>query len=63
MAGCPAVCGHRAIVTAYREERQRQEQAAEDASKGYAAEYADRVREHPLITFKQWLTHTKRREP
>ena len=58
---CPSgpLCGHRAIVEAYRQERQRQEALADDQSLGYATELAEWVRDHPLITFHQWLKGTR----
>jgi hypothetical protein len=49
------LCGHRAIVDAYRDERLRQEIVAENATLGYPSEYADWLRDCPLITFHQWL--------
>ncbi|EFQ84739.1 hypothetical protein HMPREF0063_10080 [Aeromicrobium marinum DSM 15272] len=57
--GCKADCLHRRLVQEYKAERIRQEDAAVEASIGYATEYAEYVAEHPLITFKDWLIMTK----
>jgi hypothetical protein len=46
---------HRDRVDAYREERRRQEDLAEEMSLGYGTEYAEWIRDHPLITFRAWL--------
>lgn len=43
------------MVQAYRDERRRQEDAAEAASMGYATEWSAYVERHPLVTFGQWL--------
>lgn len=51
MRGCRISCGHRALVLAYREERQRQEIAAEN-------DYRERDgndQAPALITFKDWI--------
>lgn len=59
MAGCDLSCGHLRKVWDYRYERQRQELVALDRSGGYAPEYADEVRDNPLIHFRQFLQQTK----
>lgn len=51
MTGCKADCLHRRLVAGYREERQRQEIAAED---NYRERDGNEAAE-PLITFRQWL--------
>lgn len=51
---------HVETVTDYRAERMRQVEQAEEASLGYATEYATYVEEHPLITFKDWLIGMRR---
>lgn len=60
MTGCKVDCLHRALVSSYKDERIRQEDAAEAASLGYDTEYAEYVAEHPLITFKEWLIGHKK---
>jgi hypothetical protein len=62
MVGCRQGCGHRELVEAYRAERARLLAAAEAASKGYASERAEHLREHPLPTFGSWLRWTRRRD-
>lgn len=59
---CPSgpLCGHRAIVDAYRAERQRCEDLAEAQGCGYSAETSEWVQEHPLPTFHNWLIQGKR---
>lgn len=46
---------HAELVDSYTQERQRQYEAAVEASGGYDTEYARYVEQHPLVTFKQWL--------
>ncbi|AXN53900.1 hypothetical protein SEA_RABINOVISH_70 [Mycobacterium phage Rabinovish] len=48
-------------VRAYREERERQERALDEATGGYDADKADYFARggQPLITFKDWLKSTK----
>jgi len=43
------------MVEEYRLARFNDEQLAEAASYGYQTEYEEYVRDHPLITFKDWL--------
>lgn len=54
-SGCRATCLHRRLVQEYRDERDRQHEAAMEASIGYETEYQEYVAEHPLVTFKDWL--------
>jgi len=63
MTKCKLDCLHRALVRSYKDERIRQEEAAEAASLGYDTEWAEYVAEHPLITFKDWLIGHKNPEP
>lgn len=44
-----------AMVDDYRDERRRQLEEADRVANGYAVEFAEYVRDHPLVTFKQWL--------
>jgi hypothetical protein len=60
MHGCAATCGHRAFVDGYRQERERQEIVAENASLGYGAEYKEWVADHPLPTLKEWMKHREK---
>lgn len=62
MAGCKASCLHRALVNDYRLARLNEEQQAEEASIGYATEYAEYVADHPLITFRAWLVGQRTRQ-
>lgn len=50
---------HAALCRDYWSERERQETAMENAGLGYAAEMAEYARDHPLITFKDWLVGHK----
>lgn len=59
MKKCPTTCLHKRHVRGYNEERQRQETKAEEDSSGYATELASYLEQHPLLTFKDWLIHTK----
>lgn len=59
MKGCSSRCLHFLHVLAYRQERERQEEIAEQASNGYAIEHGEYVKEHPLLTFKDYLQQTK----
>lgn len=43
----------------YREERQRQERVAEERSNGYDTELREWLAEHPLLTFRDYLIHTR----
>lgn len=63
MTACKADCGHRDSVQNYQRERERQVSHAEEVSKGYATEYAEFVRDNPLVTFHQWLKQSKRDIP
>lgn len=57
MAGCRALCLHRQLVEHYRIERERQLQARELATGGYATE----LDEHgPVVTFRDWLEQHRR---
>ena len=55
MAACHRACRHRSFVTEYQAAREADEQRAEAATYGYATEYQEYVRDHPLVTFKTWL--------
>jgi hypothetical protein len=47
---------HAELVVDYQRERARQVEAAIEASAGYDTEYRQYVDDHPLITFKDWIT-------
>jgi hypothetical protein len=57
--GCHRACRHRSFVTEYQAARENDVQQAEAATNGWATEYEEYVREHPLITFKAWLVQMK----
>lgn len=42
-------------VLTYRDERERQERLCEEESMGYETEMEQWKKDHPMITFKQWL--------
>jgi hypothetical protein len=63
MTNCAAGCLHRQFVMGYREERQRCEQIAEEASRGYTTERREHLERCPLPTFKDWLIRSRRAEP
>jgi hypothetical protein len=56
MRACKIDCKHREGVADYRLERLRQLHLADVASCGYATERIEYLHEHPLITFRDWLT-------
>ncbi len=58
-SGCRLECLHRRLVQEYRDERDRQHEAAVEASIGYATEYQEYIEQHPLPTFKDWLRWTR----
>lgn len=60
MQRCKALCEHRALVTDYNQERERQEQRAIEASNGYDTELRDWLELHPYVTFKEWLIGRRR---
>lgn len=60
--GCYALCGHRAKVQDYRDERMRQYEDLIESTGGYETEIEERLRDQPLITFKDYLIQTKRGE-
>jgi hypothetical protein len=47
-------------VNDYRQERERQEIVAENASLGYGTEYKEWVADHPLPTLKEWMLHREK---
>ena len=47
---------HAELVQDYTDERRRQYELAMEISAGYDTEFADYVAEHPLVTFRDWLT-------
>jgi hypothetical protein len=63
MTNCDVGCLHRQFVMAYRQERQRCEQVAEDASRGYATERREYLERCPLPTFKNWVIRSRRCQP
>jgi hypothetical protein len=63
MTNCAVGCLHRQFVMGYRQERQRCEEAAEEASRGYAAERREHLECSPPPTFKDWLIGSRRTEP
>jgi len=63
MTKCAVGCLHRQFVMGYRQERQRCEQAAEEASRGYTTERREHLERWPLPTFKDWLVGSRRTEP
>jgi hypothetical protein len=62
MKDCKATCGHRESVRDYLRERMRLEEAAEEASLGYATELAEHLRDNPLPTFRDYLINHRRPE-
>jgi hypothetical protein len=63
MTKCDVGCLHRQVVMGYRQERQRCEQIAEEAARGYATERREHLERSPLPTFKDWLLGSRRTEP
>ena len=59
--GCHRACRHRSFVTEYQVARENDVQVAEAASNGWAPEFQEYVRGHPLITFHAWLVQMKGR--
>jgi len=55
MTSCYRACRHRSFVAEYRAAREHDVQQAEAVTNGWAAEYEEYIREHPMITFKAWL--------
>jgi len=65
MRSCAALCGHRALVEGYRDERRRQWSELIEFTKGYDTEVTERLvelRENgtPLIDYKTWLKQNAR---
>lgn len=55
MRKCRADCLHRQSVLQYRDARDAYEAELEAATSMYATEVAEYKRDHPGITFKEWL--------
>ena len=55
MLDCTARCQHWALVQAYRIERERQENARENAGGVYGPESEEWAAYGPLVTFHEWL--------
>lgn len=56
MLKCKANCLHRANVNAYQSIRSRQEAELEQVTNNFSGDVTRHLENHPMITFKKWLT-------